>query len=87
MQINRTGYFLLGLFFVGGVIFTVLKSRSSPSRSSSARSGSCSRVRLGIYALRQADKGRHEQWLFRSGVRGKGTLVSARSGALSTSSR
>ena len=30
----------------------------------------------------QAGKGRHEQWLFRSGVRGKGTLVSARSGAL-----
>ena len=36
---------------------------------------------LVIYAIRQARKGRHEQWLWRTGVRGRGTLVSASSGA------
>jgi hypothetical protein len=87
MQINRTGYFLLGFFFVGGVIFTVLEFTVFPFPIFLGPIWIVVSVGLGIYALRQADKGRHEQWLFRSGVRGKGTLVSARSGALSTSSR
>ena len=82
MQINRTGYFLLGFFFVGGVIFTVLEFTVFPFPIFLGPIWIVVSVGLGIYALRQAGKGRHEQWLFRSGLRGKGTLVSARSGAL-----
>jgi hypothetical protein len=82
MQINRTGYFLLGFFFVGGVIFTVLEFTVFPFPISLGPIWIVVSVGLGIYALRQAGKGRHEQWLFRSGLRGRGTLVSARSGAL-----
>ena len=82
MQINRTGYFLLGFFFVGGVIFTVLEFTVFPFPIFLGPIWIVVSVGLGIYALRQAGKGRHEQRLFRSGVRGKGTLVSARSGGL-----
>ena len=38
-------------------------------------------VTLGLvaYAFQQQRKGRHEQWLWKTGVKGKGTLVSASS--------
>ena len=39
-------------------------------------------VGLGIYAIQQARKGRHDQWLWKTGLKGRGTLVSASSGAL-----
>jgi hypothetical protein len=35
-----------------------------------------------VYALRQRRQGEHDQWLWKPGIRGKGTLVSARSGAM-----
>ena len=82
MQINRTGYSLLALLLAR-------RARSSPARvlvfpfpiligpiwvwsqwgSGCTRSG------------RRAS-GRHEQWLWKTGVKGKGTLVSASSGVL-----
>ena len=65
MQINRTGYFLLGFFLVGGVIFTVLEFTVFPFPIFLGPIWIVVSVGLGIYALRQAGKGRHEQWLFR----------------------
>jgi hypothetical protein len=82
MQINRTGYLLLGFFFLGGVVFTVLEFTVLPVPILIGPIWVVVSVGLGIYAIQQARKGRHEQWLFKSGLRGKGTLISARSGAL-----
>jgi hypothetical protein len=82
MQINRTGYYLLGFFFLGGVVFTVLEFTVFPFPILIGPIWVVVSVGLGIYAIQQSRKGRHEQWLFRSGLRGKGTLVSASSGAL-----
>jgi hypothetical protein len=82
MQINRTGYFLLGFFFIGGLIFTVLEFTVFPFPIFLGPIWVVVSVGLGIYAIQQSRKGRREQWLFKTGLRGKGTLVSARSGAL-----
>jgi hypothetical protein len=82
MQINRTGYFLLALFGIGGLIFTVLEFTVFPFPILIGPIWLLVTIGLGIYAIKQARQGRHEQWLWKSGVRAKGTLVSARSGAL-----
>ena len=82
MQINRTGYLLLAFFFVGGVIFTVLEFTLFPFPIFLGPIWVIVSVGLGIYAIRQARRGRHEQWLWKSGLSGRGTLVSARTGAL-----
>src|SRR5918998_1459682 len=82
MQINRTGYFLLAFFFIGGLIFTVLEFTLFPFPIFLGPIWVIVAVGLGIYAIGQARTGRHEQWLWKSGLRGKGTLVSARTGAL-----
>lgn len=82
MQINRTGYFLLAFFFIGGLIFTVLEFTVFPFPILIGPIWVIVSVGLGIYAIRQAQRGRHEQWLWKTGLRGKGTLVSARTGAL-----
>lgn len=81
MQINRTGYFLLGFFFIGGLIFTVLEFTVFPFPIFLGPIWVLVSTGLGIYAIQQARKGRHEEWLWKTGVRGKGTLVSASSGA------
>jgi hypothetical protein len=78
MQINRTGYWLLALFFVGGVAFWFALGTSyllGPFWVLTA-------IGLGIYAILQARQGKHEVWLWKNGLRGKGTLVSAKAGAL-----
>ena len=82
MQINRTGYFLLGFFFIGGAIFTVLEFTVFPFPIFLGPIWMIVSAGLGVYAIRQARKGRHEQWLWKTGIKGRGTLVSARSGAL-----
>jgi hypothetical protein len=82
MQINRTGYFLLGFFLIGGLIFTALEFTVFPFPIFLGPIWVLVSVGLGIYAIQQSRKGRHEQWLFKTGLRGKGTLVGARSGAL-----
>jgi hypothetical protein len=82
MQINRTGYILLGFFFIGGLIFTVVEFTVFPFPIFIGPIWVVVSVGLGIYAIQQSRKGRHEQWLFKTGLRAKGTLVSARSGAL-----
>ena len=82
MQINRTGYWLLAFFFVGGLIFTVVEFTVFPFPIFLGPIWVITSLGLGIYAVRQRRKGRHEQTLWKTGVRGKGTLVSASSGAM-----
>ena len=82
MQINRTGYLLLAFFFIGGLIFTVLEFTVFPFPIFIGPIWMAVSIGLGIYAIRQARRGRHEQWLWKSGLKARGTLVSARSGAL-----
>ena len=82
MQINRTGYFLLALFGIGGLIFTVLDFFVFPFPILIGPIWLVVTIGLAIYAIRQRAKGRHEQWLWKTGLKGKGTLVSASSGAL-----
>jgi hypothetical protein len=81
MQINRTGYLLLAFFGIGGLIFTFLDFFVFPFPILIGPIWLLVVLGLVIYAVRQARRGRHEQWLWRSGVRGRGTLVSASSGA------
>jgi hypothetical protein len=82
MQINRTGYYLLAFFFLGGLAFTILEFTVLPFPILIGPIWMVVSIGLGLYAIREARRGRHEQWLWRTGLRGKGTLVSARSGAL-----
>ena len=80
MQISRTGYFLLGFFFLGGLAFTILEFTVLPFPILLGPIWMLTAAGLGVYALRSAQRGKHEQWLYRSGSRGTGTLVSARTG-------
>jgi hypothetical protein len=81
MQINRTGYLLLAFFGIGWLIFTFLDFFVFPFPILIGPIWLLVVLGLVIYAIRQARRGRHEQWLWRSGIRGRGTLVSASSGA------
>ena len=80
MQINRTGYFLLAFFFLGGVAFTIIDFAVLPFPILIGPIWMLVSIGLGIYAIRSAQRGKHERRLFETGVRGKATVVSARSG-------
>ena len=86
MQVNRTGYFLFALFGGGGILFAIagVAIGGAVAATFLLIGGIWVAVTVGLvlYAWRQARRGRHEQWLWKTGLRGKGTLVSARSGAL-----
>ncbi len=86
MQINRTGYFLLALFGIGGLIFLIsgILIGGTLAGTFVPLGGIWVLVVVGliVYAIRQARQGRHEQWLWKTGIKGRGTLVSAHSGAL-----
>ena len=86
MQVNRTGYLLFALFGLGGLIFVVLGVviGGAVAPTFILLGGIWVLVTLGLiaYAIHQNRRGRHEQWLWKTGLRGKGTLVSARSGAI-----
>jgi hypothetical protein len=81
MQVNRTGYFLFALFGIGGLAFVVLGIVVGGVAAFTfiLLGGIWMLVTLGliVYALRQRRKGEHDQWLWKSGIKGKGTLVSA----------
>jgi hypothetical protein len=77
MQINRTGYFLVAFFFLGGLAFTIVEFTVLPFPILLGPIWMIVAVGLGIYAIKQRRKGDHEQWLWKTGIRGKGTLVSA----------
>jgi hypothetical protein len=81
VQVNRTGYFLFALFGIGGLAFVVLGIVVGGVAAFTfiLLGGIWMLVTLGliVYALRQRRKGEHDQWLWKSGIKGKGTLVSA----------
>ncbi|MDX6582649.1 MAG: hypothetical protein QOI10_1833 [Solirubrobacterales bacterium] len=85
MQVNRTGYLLFALFGGGGTAFIVagLLIGGEVESTFVLIGGIWVAVTLGlvVYGIRQARQGRHEQWLWRTGLKGRGTLVSAHSGA------
>jgi hypothetical protein len=81
MQVNRTGYQLFALFGVGGFLFVLagilIGGEVAPTFVLLGSIWMLVTLGLVIYAIRQARKGRHEQWLWKTGIKGKGTLVSA----------
>jgi hypothetical protein len=81
MQVNRTGYFLFALFGLGGLAFVILGIVVGGVAAFTfiLLGGIWMLVTLGlvVYALQQRRTGEHEQWLWKSGIKGRGTLVSA----------
>jgi hypothetical protein len=85
MQVNRTGYFLFALFGLGGILFIVLGILIPAVALTFLLIGVIwvlVTAGLIVYAIRQRRQGEHDRWLWETGLRGTGTLVSARSGAL-----
>ena len=85
MQVNRTGYLLFALFGLGGIAFIALGIAFPSVGATFLLIGIIwvlVTAGLIVYAIRQRRQGKHDQWLWKTGIRGKGTLVSARSGAL-----
>ncbi len=86
MQVNRTGYLLFLLFGGGGFLFVLagilIGGEVAPTFILLGSIWMAVTIGLIVYAVRQRARGRHERWLWKTGLRGKGTLVSARSGAL-----
>jgi len=82
MKFNRTGYWLLALFGVGGaVLFAIGLLAPGASFVLVPLGGSWVLATLGlvVYARRQSRKAEHELWLFQNGLRGTATLVEASS--------
>jgi hypothetical protein len=84
MQINRTGIWLLALFFFGGVAFLIVNFAVFATAAFLMIGVIWVLVSLGllVYAIRSAQKAKHQEWVFKHGIRGRATIVSARSGAL-----
>ena len=74
MQINRVGWFLLALFGVGGAVFALF----GPTRLLGIIWVLVA-VGLGVFAWREARKARHQQWVFRTGMRTQATVLEASS--------
>ena len=81
MQVNRTGYFLFALFGLGGLAFMIagILIGGGVAPTFILIGGIWVLVTLGliVYAIRQNKQGQHDQWLWKSGIKGRGTLVSA----------
>ena len=81
MQVNRTGYFLFALFGLGGLGFMALGVViGGPGAATFLLLGGIwvlVTVGLIVYAIKQNRQGQHDQWLWKTGIKGKGTLVSA----------
>jgi hypothetical protein len=85
VQVNRTGYFLFALFGLGGIVFIILGILIPSVAATFLIIGVIWVLVTGgliVYAIRQRRQGEHDRWLWQTGLRGKGTLVSAHSGAL-----
>jgi hypothetical protein len=77
MQINKTGYSLIAFFFLGGLVFTVIEFTVLPFPIFLGPIWMIVATGLGVYAVKQRRQGDHEQWLWKTGIKGRGTLVSA----------
>ena len=88
MQINRTGYLVMAImllvFLGGGALFTWVVDLGPAGILGPIWMVTAVLVcgGLAIWAVREARRGKHEQWLWKNGLRGKGTIVSAKAGAL-----
>ena len=88
MQINRTGYLVMAImllvFLGGGALFTWVVDLGPAGILGPIWMVTAVLVcgGLTIWAIREARRGKHEQWLWKNGLRGKGTIVSAKAGAL-----
>jgi hypothetical protein len=81
MQVNRTGYGLFAFFGLFGIAFMVGGVLlGGPAAATFLLIGGiwvAVVVGLVVYAIKQRSQGEHDQWLWKSGIRGQGTLVSA----------
>jgi hypothetical protein len=85
MQVNRTGYILFAIFGLGGLLFIGLGIALPTVGFTFLLIGIiwvAVTAGLIVYAIQQRGKGKHDEWLWKTGIRGKGTLVSASSGAI-----
>jgi hypothetical protein len=82
VKFNRTGYWILALFGIGGLAFLAAGFAIEDSTGTLKIIGVCwvlTVFGLVAYALQQSRKARHELWLFQNGVRGSATVVEASS--------
>jgi hypothetical protein len=80
MKFNRTGYWLLALFGVGGLIFLAagfLIDDPTGAFKIIGLTWVLVVVALVVYAHHQTRRAKHERWLFENGLRGSAKLVSA----------
>jgi hypothetical protein len=81
MQVNRTGYFLFALLGLGGFAFMIagilIGGGVAPTFILLGGIWVVVTIGLIVYAIKQNRQGKHDQWLWKSGIKGKGTLVSA----------
>ena len=87
MQVNRTGYLLFAVFGGGGLIFIalgLLLPLDAAGLTFLGIGGIWVLVTLGLigYAIHGSFKARHDQWLYKNGVKGKGTLLAATQGVI-----
>jgi hypothetical protein len=83
MQINRTGYFLLALFGLGGLAFLLVPVSGEAGWILKSIGLIWVLVTLGLiaFARRQARKAAHQDWIFKQGLKGSATVVDASSNA------
>lgn len=89
MQVNRTGYLLFALFGLGGVAFLALGLVVGSTFTAGGATflmigGIWVAVTIGLmlYAVHQRLRGNRDQELFKTGLRGRGTIVNATVGML-----
>jgi hypothetical protein len=82
VKFNRTGYWLLALFGIGGLIFLSIGLLVPSAGFVMVPLGAAwvlSVIGLVAYALHQSRKAKHELWLFQNGLTGRATVVDASS--------
>ena len=84
MQLNRTGILLIAFFGLMGIGFLILNFTVFSTSAFFLIGVIWVAVSLGllVYAWRGSKQAKHDEWLFKSGVKGRATIVSAKSGAL-----
>lgn len=87
MQVNRIGVGLIGFFLLAGLALVVVPAALGVPAEAALIIGFTGAiwivVALGLtwYARRQKDKGEHQDWIFRNGLKGTATVVKAGSHA------